>query len=139
MTYQVESRPKPAIIASDMDHKRLTALAAAAWERLPEVAEELEAEMDRAQVVPAGTVPADVVQMGSIIEFRSDTAPPRRVTLVFPNEADIAEGRISILTPIGTALIGLSPGQSINWTSRDGQRHELTIMSVEPPASRAAG
>lgn len=58
---------------------------------------------------------------------------------MFPVDADFAAGRISILTPIGTALIGLSPGQSIAWTARDGRRHQLTVLSVEPPDAPAAG
>jgi regulator of nucleoside diphosphate kinase len=70
--------------------------------------------------------------MGSIVEFSSD-AGQRRVTLVYPVEADIAEGRISILTPIGAALIGLSQGQSIAWTARDGRRHRLTVLEVRQP------
>jgi regulator of nucleoside diphosphate kinase len=71
--------------------------------------------------------------MGSTVEFRSDTGQQRRVTLVYPGEADFAQGRISILTPIGAALIGLSPGQSIAWTSRDGRQHRLTVLSVAQP------
>jgi regulator of nucleoside diphosphate kinase len=53
------------------------------------------------------------------------------VTLVFPAEADIAEGKISVLTPVGAALIGLTEGQSIMWTTRDGRDQELTILSVK--------
>lgn len=68
--------------------------------------------------------------MGSIVEFRSNDGQERRVTLVYPGEADIAQGKISILTPIGTALIGLAPGQSISWTARDGKQHELNVLSV---------
>jgi len=125
---------KPRIVVSDIDYKRLTSLAAGALSRIPEVAEVLQAEMERSRVVPASSVPADVVQMGSTVEFKSDSAQQRRVTLVFPGEADIAENKISILTPIGAALIGLKPGQSITWTARDGRQHELTVVSVEQPA-----
>jgi regulator of nucleoside diphosphate kinase len=71
--------------------------------------------------------------MGSTVEFRPDGGQPRRVTLVFPGDADISEGKISILTPVGTALIGLAPGQSIAWTARDGRRHRLTVLKVEQP------
>lgn len=130
-----QNHRKPAIIASDADYDRLTSLAAAVHARSPEIAEELQGEMERAQVVAAGTVPADVVQMGSTVEFRWDGFRQRRVTLVFPADADIAAGRVSILTPIGTALIGLSPGQSIRWTARDGREHELAVLRVEQPAS----
>jgi regulator of nucleoside diphosphate kinase len=135
MTQMAERGGKPRIIVSDMDCERLTALATAVRDRFPEVADELQAEMDRAQVMPALSVPADVVRMGSTVEFRSDKAQQRRVTLVFPAEADIAQNRISILTPIGAALIGLSTGQSITWLARDGREHELTVMGVEQPAA----
>lgn len=138
MTEFINFDRKPKIVVSDIDYKRLTGLAAGAAGRFPEVAEELESEMDRADVVSAGSVPADVVQMGSMVEFRSDAGQHRRVTLVFPAEADISANRISILTPIGTALIGLSTGQSITWMTRDGRQHKLTVESVEQPVSAAA-
>ena len=126
---------KPKIVVTESDLERLTGLATAALERIPEVAEELLNEMDRAKVVSPKQMPADVVRMGSILEFRSDTAQQRRVQLVFPGEADIEQGRISILTPIGTALIGLAAGQSIAWTARDGRQHTLTVLTVEQPAA----
>jgi regulator of nucleoside diphosphate kinase len=75
--------------------------------------------------------------MGSKLRFTSDTGEDRRITLVFPGEADIAEGKVSILTPIGAALIGLSVGQSIDWTARDGRTHRLTVESVELPSVAA--
>jgi len=102
------------------------------------VAEELLAELDRAKVVEDGRLPAKVIRMGSSLRFTSDLGEDRHVTLVFPGEADIAEGKISILTPIGVALIGLSAGQSINWTARDGRTHCLTVESVEAPVSEPA-
>ncbi|WP_246712689.1 MULTISPECIES: GreA/GreB family elongation factor [unclassified Rhizobium] len=53
---------------------------------------------------------------------------------LFPGEANIAKGKVSILTPIGTALIGVSKGQSIDWLARDGQVHRLTVKAVEAEA-----
>ena len=79
-----------------------------------------------------------VVRMGSTLRFTSDLGEDRRVTLVFPGEADIAQGKVSMLTPIGAALIGLSAGQSIDWTARDGRVHRLTVETVEAPGSIAA-
>ena len=76
--------------------------------------------------------------MGSIVAFDPDAGAARKVTLVYPEDADIAEGRISVLTPIGTALLGLRPGQSITWQARDGRSHELTIVSVRQPADGPA-
>ncbi len=128
---------KPKIIVGEIDHERLTGLATAAIERIPEVAEELLAEMDRAKVVAPAKLPADVVRMGSFVTFASDSAQHRRVQLVYPGEADIEQGRISVLTPIGAALIGLAAGQSIAWTARDGKKHVLTVTAVEQPAMAA--
>lgn len=128
---------KPPIVVSDEDYVRLTKLATAALDRFPDVAEELQIEMERAQVLSTATIPEGVVQMGSTVEYHSDVEQRRRITLVYPGEADIAEGRVSILTPIGAALIGLSAGQSIRWVARDGREHELTVLKVEQPVPSA--
>lgn len=123
-------RRKPAITLTRSDHESLSRLAESRSERDPETTEQLLAELDRARVVMDGRLPADVVRMGSTLRFTTDTGEDRTVTLVYPGEADIAMGRISILTPIGAALIGLSASQSIDWTSRDGRVHRLTVESV---------
>lgn len=125
---------KPAITVTHSDHERLSRLAEAHAARNPDVAEELLAELDRARIVDDASIGASVVRMGSSLRFTSDLGEDRQVTLVFPGEADIAAGRISILTPIGAALIGLSAGQSIDWTARDGRVHRLTVETVEAPA-----
>lgn len=119
----------PEIVVSQNDQQRLTVLAMDALNRSPDVASELIAEMERARVVP--DVPSSAVQMGSTVTYKADDGRERRVTLVFPGEADIGAGKISILTPIGTALIGLSEGQSIAWTARDGAERHLTVVKVE--------
>jgi len=137
MSQHSESEILPTIIVSKAEYQVLTGLVEAVEERLPEIASVLQAEMDRAEVVAEEAVPADVVRMGSTVEFQQDGGQPRTVTLVFPGDADISEGRISILTPIGTALIGLSPGQSIAWTARDGRRQRLTVLKVEQTAASA--
>lgn len=129
------SRSVPQIIVSDVDYERLTSLATAALERLPEVAEELLAEMDRAKIVEPALVPADVVRMGSTVTFRSDDGHKRRMTLVYPIDEDLTTHKISVMTPVGAALIGLGEDQSISWTARDGRRHELTVLKVEKPKS----
>ncbi len=124
------SRRKPAIVVGDADYERLTGLADSVGERHEAIAEELLAELDRARVVPQKRLPENAVRMGSTVTFRSDDGHERRVTLVYPGEADIAEGRISILTPVGTTLIGLAPGQSMSWVARDGRTHELSVLNV---------
>ena len=129
---------KPAITVTRTDSERLWRLAESYADRNPVVAEELLAELDRAKVVDDGRLAVEVVRMGSSLRFTSDLGEDRRVTLVFPGEADIAEGKVSILTPIGVALIGLAAGQSIDWTARDGRTHRLTVESVDAPGSQAA-
>ena len=128
-----EASFKPRIIVSEIDQRRLTTLAEDALRLFPEVAEELLREMDRADVAPANSMPPNVVRMGSRVFFQPDRGAARRATLVFPGQANIERGKISILTPIGAALIGLSEGQSIAWRTRDGQSRSLTVLSVEPP------
>ena len=136
MQYAFEPMKTPNIVVSDKDQRRLTTLATDAFERFPDAAKLL-LEMARADVVTAETVPPNVVQMGSVVVFESDNGERRRVKLVFPGEADIAVGKISILTPIGAALIGLSEGQSIAWSTRDGRTRHLTIVTVEKVAADA--
>jgi regulator of nucleoside diphosphate kinase len=126
-------RGKPGIVVGKIDHERLTKRAASVAERMPEISEELVSELDRARVVPDASVPEDIVRIGSAVAYRTDTGDERTVTLVYPGQADISAGKVSILTPIGTALIGLKTGQSISWTARDGHRHELTILTVGQP------
>ncbi len=129
-----KDRPLPAIVVSKDNHKRIIDLALGVEDKAPEVARVLLSEMDRARVV--GAVPSSTVQMGSTIAFRTEAGQERKVSLVYPGEADIALNRVSILTPIGAALIGLSAGQSIAWSARDGRQQTLTVLVVEPPAAR---
>lgn len=121
----------PDIIVSDVDRERLSNLATAAMGRFPDISLELLDEVERATVVPIATFPKNVVRMGSTVAFKSTDGALRRVILVFPGEADIAQSKISILTPVGTALIGLCEGQSIAWITRDGREQVLTVLSVE--------
>ncbi len=125
---------KPAITLARTDSDRLWKLAESFSDRSPEVAETLFAELERARVVDDGRIPDGVVRMGSTVRFTSDLGEDRRVTLVFPGEADIAQGKVSVITPIGVALIGLSAGQSIDWTARDGRTHRLTVQAVDAPS-----
>jgi regulator of nucleoside diphosphate kinase len=138
MSKHHNSEALPTIVVSKAEYDTLTGLAAAVEDRLPDAAGTLQAEMDRAKVVTADAVPADAVRMGSTVEFVPDGGQPRTVTLVFPGDADISEGKISILTPIGTALIGLSPGQSITWMARDGRQQRLTVLTVAQTAQTAS-
>ncbi|MBZ9708540.1 nucleoside diphosphate kinase regulator [Mesorhizobium sp. ESP7-2] len=125
---------KPSIRISQSDHARLSALANTVAARDPQAADELLAELERARIVADAWLSADIVRMGSTVTFKPDTGEQKTVTLVFPGDADISEGKVSILTPIGSALIGLSAGQSIMWSARDGRRHALSVLAVSQPA-----
>jgi len=127
------NRSVPNIVVSDSDCDRLTDLATASLERLPDVAEELLSEMERARVVSEDEVPADVVRMGSTVTFRSDDGHERTLTLVYPADESLDAHRLSVMTPVGAALIGLSEGQPISWTARDGREHRLTVTKVVAP------
>jgi len=78
-----------------------------------------------------------VVRMGSTLSYTADEGEPQKVTLVFPVEADIEKGKISVTTPVGTALIGLSVGQSIDWTDRSGKSHRLKVVAIHPEGATA--
>jgi regulator of nucleoside diphosphate kinase len=122
---------RPRIVISATEHARLMALADAAEKRVPEVAEYLTDELTRAEIVEDEQCDPNVVRMGSTVTYRDEAAGrTRTVTLVYPDAADIEQNRISILTPIGAALIGLSPSQSITWPSPDGRENSLTVLSV---------
>jgi regulator of nucleoside diphosphate kinase len=125
---------KPNITLLADDHARLSALAYAAMQHDPDTAGMLHEELERARVITRGRAPKNVVCMGSDVLYRDDTTKEiRRVSLVFPVEADIARNKVSVLTPIGAALIGLRAGQSITWRTRTGQVRRLTVLKVMAP------
>lgn len=135
MHAQVQSPdPHPTIhvIASECDN--LYALALSAEHRHPNSAALLLAELDRAELCDVTELPPQTVSMNSSVEFVDEESGVRRtVQLVFPNDADIEAGRISILTPIGAGLIGMSAGHAIPWPDREGRIRSLRIVSVTPP------
>ncbi len=91
----------------------------------------LERELDRAIVVSSAAVPADVATMNSRVRYTDQNdGVQRTVSLVFPLYADAAEGKVSVLAPVGTALLGLSAGQSIEWDFPDGSRRRLKLEEV---------
>ena len=98
---------------------RLLGLADAIGRKDPAVAERLAEEVDRAVVVSPEELPDDVVTLGSAVTFRDETSGSlREVVVVLPQDADIESNRVSILTPIGAALIGLREGASIDWAMK---------------------
>jgi regulator of nucleoside diphosphate kinase len=88
-------------------------------------------ELTRARVVDDAAVPPTVVAMHSTLEFRDDETGRHMVArLVYPHEVGGPDQAISILTPVGAALIGLSEGQSISYETPDGRLKTLTVLRV---------
>ena len=123
--------PLPQIKVTTDEKSRLSALADCSHGLFPRVAHFLASEMDRAEVVAEDADLRDVVRMGTRVSYRDEaTGDVREVTLVYPHEADIDRHRISVLTPVGAALIGLSVGQSIEFQTPGQQMRLLTILGV---------
>jgi regulator of nucleoside diphosphate kinase len=127
-----QAAARPRIVVTASEHAHLSSMAERAAERDLPVGEYLVEELSRAQIVPDDQISPTIVRMGSKVTYREDsTGRVRTVTLVFPRDANIDQQRISVLTPIGAALIGLSPGQSIDWPTPDGDLETLTVVDVE--------
>ena len=122
---------RPDIFIGKSDHDKLVRMANGLVDTRPDVADELLGELERASVAGDDAVPAGTVRMGSRIDYRTEDGTTRSITLVYPADADIAENKVSILTPIGTALLGLSVGSSIDFVANDGRHHLLTVTAVE--------
>lgn len=117
----------PRLVIGVEDHGRLMTMANGLS---GPVAEQLMTELERARVVAQAKLPDSVVRMGSRVSFTTTDGFNRTFQLVYPSEANISEGKVSVLTPIGAALIGLSEGQSIPWTARDGRLLSLTVVEI---------
>ncbi|HWK34654.1 nucleoside diphosphate kinase regulator [Sphingomonas sp.] len=117
----------------DSEAETLAGLAVRIESRQPDLARLLFEEIDRAELHTADDLPAHTVAMNSHVAYVDESSGTRRtVQVVYPQDADIDAGRISVLTPIGAGLIGLSEGASIVWPDRDGHDRVLRIESVRP-------
>ena len=117
------------IIITDVDLERLRPLLDATA-----AAESLDAELYRARIVPQREVPPDVVTMNSDVTYEDCESLARRtVRLVYPGDADATQGRISVLAPIGSALLGLRVGQAIDWQLPTGVRR-IRVVDVAAAA-----
>ena len=120
----------PQIIVASEDRHRLLQLIDLATTT---VAQELEVELDRARVLPRAEVPPDVVVMESDFEYEdADSGQRRRLRLVYPGDANAEAGRVSVLAPLGCAVIGLRVGQEIDWRMPGGDRR-LRVVAVSHP------
>ena len=125
-------------IAIDANHfVRLSALSSLTSGPMVEVSEYLREELDRAHILPAEKLRPDIVNLASRVEFRDEqTGKVPEIILVYPIDADIARRRVSVLSPIGAALLGLSVNQTISVHTRTAGRRKLTVLKVRPATSR---
>lgn len=132
MSYLTPELPPISIRMCDAD--RLRNIAEAASEKYPQTTEFLAREIDRAEILTDVHSLPGLVTMESEVTFRDDISlQERSVTLVYPEAADVDAGKISILTPIGAALIGLSVGQTIEFQTPGGRWRSLTVLKVDQP------
>ena len=123
----------PPIVVSRRDAARLEALIDSPRWQNDATAEALLGELTRAEIVDDADMPADVVGMNTRVECVDDnTGEQHGFTLVFPNEADAGAGKVSVFAPVGSALLGLSVGQSIDWTTPQGRALRLRVTGVTP-------
>ncbi|QAU33836.1 nucleoside diphosphate kinase regulator [Janthinobacterium sp. 17J80-10] len=127
----------PPITVSSLDLERIEELLEmASFRRLPGI-DALQGELDRAAVVDPEEVPPDLVTMNStVVVLDEDLNSQSELTLVYPNSAQQANP-VSVLAPVGSALLGLSVGQSIAWPVPSGRELHLRVLSVknQPEAS----
>ncbi|WP_069300542.1 nucleoside diphosphate kinase regulator [Neptunicoccus sediminis] len=128
----------PKIVINEDELGHIEALAEGALDRNPDLADRLLGELGRARIVKPAKMPANVVSIGRKVTYRDETTGQvKSVTLVYPEDADIDRQRISVMTPIGVALLGLSEGASFFWDTRGDERRTLTVIEVTESAADA--
>jgi regulator of nucleoside diphosphate kinase len=126
----------PRIVLSRFDQERLEKLLASVGAR-PGL-DALRAEIDRAEVVEPEEIPPNRVTMNSRVRFADEKSKDEHeITLVFPGHANVEENRISVLAPVGSALLGLSVGDTIEWPLPNARSRRLRVEAVtyQPEAS----
>lgn len=129
---------KPPLVISSLDADRLDRMLS----ELPPGSfpgrQDLEAELLRARLVEPADVPADVVTMNSLAQFRVlNSGEVFTLTLVYPKDMDDSGAKISILAPVGTALLGLSQDDEIDWPKPGGGEVRVRIEAVAYQPERA--
>ena len=128
------------IYITEFDYQRLSGMIERMRERNnvdKEYLNKLEAELDRAEIVNPEDIPADVITMRSTVRLKDLVSGETNVySLVFPTEADFSEGKISVLAPIGTAILGYKRGDTIEWPVPSGLRRlKVDKILYQPEAA----
>ena len=135
MQTQIIDASLPPVFLADSEADILADLALAVRERSPLAADFLLREIDRASTTSPAELPRDVVTMMSCVDFVDEgSGELHSVQLVYPKDADTDLHCISVLTPIGAALIGMRRGEAIEWADLRGARRRLRIVGVAQPS-----
>ncbi|MBX3689418.1 nucleoside diphosphate kinase regulator [Dokdonella sp.] len=127
----MSKQASPSITLSSRDFDRLDALLDTPQWQHNATAQALRAELDRAQVLAPDKIPGNLVTMNSTVTCVEELGGKEHtLTLCYPAEADAAKGRVSVLAPVGAALLGLTVGQTIDWKTPDGQPLRLRVKAV---------
>lgn len=122
---------KPKIMISSLDAERLEMLLESLSHNAFPGRDDLEAELARAEVVDPKEIPPTVVTMNSTVRFRVESSAEEFcLTLVYPKDVDTSGEKISILAPVGSALLGLSQGDEIEWPKPGGGVLRVRIVEV---------
>lgn len=128
---------RPAITISSLDADRLYKLIETMPANISGI-QELESELDRANIVEPTEVPANIITMNSTVDFIVEATQEEFVlTLVYPKDVDQSGTKISILAPVGSALLGLSQGDEIEWPRPGGGLIKVKIKEITYQPERA--
>lgn len=130
----------PQIFITEQDSDRITRLLDILPRTQREASDALEQELARAEVVDSAELPLDVVTMNSRVVFEDmETGKRSNAVLVYPHDvARFNGGAISVLAPVGSALLGMRSGQSIEWRMPNGKLKRYLVLEVMRPAETAA-
>ena len=129
--------PDRVIYITSKDRKRLEAIGQMTEAKDRGDLADLVEELNRAIVVPAEEIPADIITMNSRVRLLDlDKGSAVEYTLVYPAEADVAKGKVSIVAPIGAAIIGYREGDEIEWDVPGGRRRlKVEAVLYQPEAA----
>ncbi len=120
---------RPTLIIDAALYPRLLAVAERARGEVPQLADRLLEEIERADLRPTDEMPENVVTIGSTVTFREGSRT-QTIEVVMPHDADVERGRVSVVTPMGAALLGLSAGQRISWELGYGKTAVVEVIEV---------
>jgi regulator of nucleoside diphosphate kinase len=130
MTTSTHIQTLPTVYVTEADHEILSNLAEAVADRAAG-SRVLAGEMNRAVIVEPGQAPYPFVGVGSTVDYQDlSSGQVRRVRLSLPRDASIDEGRISVLTPVGAALIGMTAGETFHWTDNDSRARGVRVLAI---------